>query len=223
MAKRKITANDRSLTGSLISSKMELKVDFESSLERDYFILLEFDKSVDTYVEQPVSIQYFCEKGINRIYTPDVLVTFKDKERKPWLCEIKYRSDFRENFSKYKAKFKAAKKYCDEKGWSFCLVDESIRGDYLRNANFLLKYKNREYLPEVKNDVINTLMHLSKINNFFTPMEFRDNFGQTFELKAIGLAEFWRLVLRQEILFDQDVLLTMNTEMWLNDDIYGKH
>lgn len=223
MDRRKITANDRSLTGSLISSKMGSSVDFESSLERDYFIILEFDQSVDSYIEQPIEIQYKCAGGINRFYTPDVLVTFKDPERKPWLCEIKYRSDFRENFSTYKPKFKAAKKYCQEKGWEFVLIDESIRGDFLANAKFLLKYKNRDYVPEVKHDVIKVLIDLSKENGFFTPMKFRENFGQTFEVKATGLAEFWRLVMRGEILFDYDIKLSMSTEMWLNDTIHGEH
>lgn len=221
MATRKIKPNYRSVTGTLISQKQKSAIDFESTLERDFFTILEFDSSIESYIEQPVSIEYICELGIQRIYTPDVLVTFKDSTRQPWLCEIKYRADLRENFSSYKTKFKAAKKYAEEKGYKFLLIDESIRGDYLYNAKFLLKYRNREYDPEIKNDVVTILRELSNEKNFFTPAEFRDNFGQTFDVKITGLAEYWRLVMRREILFNHDVKVSMNTEMWLNDNLYG--
>src|SRR5437868_5438583 len=47
---------------------------FESSLERDFFILLDFDLNVDRYEEQPVRIEYRDGDGRLRTYTPDVLV-----------------------------------------------------------------------------------------------------------------------------------------------------
>jgi len=47
---------------------------FESSLERDFLLLLDFDPEVVLYEEQPVTINYHDDQGRRRRYTPDVLV-----------------------------------------------------------------------------------------------------------------------------------------------------
>lgn len=224
MERRKIKPNDRSLTGSIVSSKNEGQVNFESSLERDYLIILEFDDNVESYIEQPLGIEYISDNGIRKIYTPDVLVTFKKGTNlKPWLCELKYRQDLRENFSIYKTKFKAAKKYAAEKGWEFCLIDESIRGNLLNNAKFLLNFKDREFNSAIKDDVLEVLIKIQKEKNSFTHRSFREEFGQSFEVKAIGVAEYWRLVWNKTILFDYNEKISLDTEMWLNEIYYGDY
>jgi hypothetical protein len=50
---------------------------FESSLERDFLLLLDFNPDVEFFEEQPVKIVYHDAKGRRRTYTPDVLVRYR--------------------------------------------------------------------------------------------------------------------------------------------------
>jgi hypothetical protein len=50
---------------------------FESSLERDFLLLLDFNPDVEFFEEQPVKIVYHGAKGRRRTYTPDVLVRYR--------------------------------------------------------------------------------------------------------------------------------------------------
>ncbi len=70
---RKIGPFNRGLTGKVGSTKNSRMHDFESSLERDLLITLEFDGFVESYCEQPVCIEYLHEGATSR-YTPDVIV-----------------------------------------------------------------------------------------------------------------------------------------------------
>ena len=66
MPVRSIPQNSRSLTGKIIDSRRHTAVAFESALERDLYILLDFDPSVAHFEEQPVTIAYQDPVGVNR-------------------------------------------------------------------------------------------------------------------------------------------------------------
>lgn len=218
MVKRKIPIGTQAMTGSFLSSKNEEPVYFESRLEKDFYTLLEFDKRVKSYSEQLVRIEYY-DNGRNRIYTPDVLVHFHKEES--CLCEVKFRSDLRDNFSAYKPKFRAANEYSISQGWKFKLVTEDhIRTDYLENAKFLMRFKKFEANPFEETQVVKFLIANYK-GLFFSPQQVRDGIGSTWETKAILMTYFWRLVYTEHICFDQTRKLSMSTEMWLNDHYYG--
>ena len=148
---RKIGPGQNSLRGQIQSKKNETSHDFESALERDYLLLLEFDVNVARYVEQPVEIVYEYE-GKTRSYTPDVLVYYRDdltpaKLYPPMLIEIKYRKKLKDNWKELKPKFKAAIDYADSQGWKFKILTEvEIRNTYLENIKFLLPYKDSQYV-----------------------------------------------------------------------------
>ena len=55
-AARKITKNYRSVTGYFQSRKNNRPIAFESILERNLFLTLEFEKDVEKYYEQPIKI-----------------------------------------------------------------------------------------------------------------------------------------------------------------------
>lgn len=132
---RKIKASYTSLRGIVTGNKNETSNSFESSLERDYLLLLEFDHLVDEYVEQPVEI-FFENNGSQRHYTPDVLVYYRNdievaNQFTPLLVEIKYRKDLWEDWKNLKPKFSAAVKYASSKGWRFkILTEKEIRTPY---------------------------------------------------------------------------------------------
>lgn len=64
--------------GKTPSLKAGRPVWWESLLERDYIVLLEFDPDVVTFVEQPLRVHYSFEGRVRR-YTPDFLVERKNK------------------------------------------------------------------------------------------------------------------------------------------------
>ena len=77
MPVRKIKTNPFSNTGVFYSQKNQQHIHFESTLERDYYMLLEFEPNVDYYEEQPVKL-YFTHYNRQLPYTPDCIVHYKD-------------------------------------------------------------------------------------------------------------------------------------------------
>src|SRR5699024_7592201 len=101
---RIIGPNRRSLTG-LVTSEGASQA-FESSLERDFFVLLDFNRCVQSFHAQPVTIHYRYA-GRDRRYTPDVFVLYYGYED-PTFYEVKYRDDLRRDWQKLRPGFKAA-------------------------------------------------------------------------------------------------------------------
>jgi len=128
-----------------------MAVAFESALERDLYLLLDFDPAVAHFEEQPVTITYQDPVGVNRRYTPDVLVqsipTLRgQRDHRSVLYEIKYRDDLRTHWHAYRAKFKAARRYARSQGWVFRLLTErEMRTPYLQNVKFLRQYRERRF------------------------------------------------------------------------------
>lgn len=77
MRVRKISSYGKAV-GRFSSFKMKDLIHWESSLERDYFFILEFDQQVIEYYEQPLKIEYIFENK-KRTYTPDILVKRADR------------------------------------------------------------------------------------------------------------------------------------------------
>jgi hypothetical protein len=148
MPVRTIPKNSRSLTGKVIEFRNHRAVSFESALERDFYVLLDFDPAVTDFEEQPVTIAYQDPVGARRTYTPDVLVHYRpeaQRDHRPVLYEIKYRDDLRTHWQDYRSKFKAARRYARTQGWAFRLITErEIRTPYLKNAKFLRQYQDRK-------------------------------------------------------------------------------
>lgn len=91
MSVRQIKKSYISCTGYFASYKNKTQIAFESVLERDFYMMMEFDDNVISYEEQPMTIQYVYYDGKNRRYTPDTLVTYKDRMQK--LIEVKYEDE----------------------------------------------------------------------------------------------------------------------------------
>ena len=74
---RKIPKNYRNITGIAPYNKAIGIAAYESSLERDFLTLLEFDSNVQHFEVQPITIEWFDPAGKKHIYTPDVLVYYQ--------------------------------------------------------------------------------------------------------------------------------------------------
>lgn len=138
---RKIGTSNLSLTGAIHSIKQNTLVQFESSLERDFISILEFDNKVSKYYEQPITIKYF-DNNIKRTYTPDFWVEYSDGIRE--VIEIKYLKDINSANEKTKIKHQEAYNFCYKNNLTFkILTEKEIRTPYLKNAKFLLYYKSK--------------------------------------------------------------------------------
>jgi hypothetical protein len=189
---------------------------FESSLERDFFVLLEFNAEVQRWDPQPVRIRI---DETSRDYVPDVLVTFHpepgSQESQRTLYEVKYRDDLRRNWTHYRPRFRAARRYASEQGWGFKIITEKeIRsGGLLWNAKFLLPYAYDE--PD---DVGAVLLetHLRRLGistpNALLKASSKDRWEQ-----ARLLSTLWNLVACGYVSAELTTRLNMDSEIWLHE------
>lgn len=144
MAVRKIPRSYRNLTGRVAIAKQENSAAFESPLERDLYVLLDFNPAVASIQHQPFRIDYMRADERFTHYTPDALIFYRPEyKRKPVLCEVKPYEQLRKDWSDLRPGFKAAVSMCRREGWIFHIYTENqIRTPYLQNARFLRAYRD---------------------------------------------------------------------------------
>jgi len=122
-AARNIPAKERGNRGIFPSSKVpEGIVEYESCLERDFFILCHHAPDVIRFQHQPVSISYKDQNKKNRVYTPDAFIEFIDGKRA--MFEIKYEEEIEKSSEKYKERWEIAKKWCENRNMMFLVITE---------------------------------------------------------------------------------------------------
>ena len=211
MPVRKIPKNYRNVTGIAAYRKAEGQAMFESTLERDFITLLEFDPIVDSFEVQPMKIDWYGN-GRNRTYTPDLLVYYTQPRYPTTLYEVKYRSDLKENWPELKPKFKAARAYAKEKGWKFKLVTErEIRTPYLENARFLMSYVNKGPVSETDMDILDEA--INKLEHT-TPTQLLGDIYQDEWNRAKLLPTLWYLIGIRHIATDLTKKLSMSSPIW---------
>lgn len=141
MGTRKIKKSYISSTGYFASNKNKKQIAFESTLERDFYTLLEFDSSVLSYEEQPLTIKYKYLDGNTRKYTPDALVRYVDGTKK--LFEVKYANELNNNLELVEKLDLLRDIFFNNKGQIFeIFTDENINKTILKNYNFLYKFSS---------------------------------------------------------------------------------
>jgi hypothetical protein len=145
MPVRKIPKNYLFVTGGYSSLKNEQMDAFESLLEKDYLLLLDFDDTVEKFETQPVRVPV---PGVPNGYVPDVLIFYlPDADtgivRRPSLVDVKHSDEVKRNEKKYAPKFTAATRFAESNGWEFVVVDQTqIRTSRLAFLKFLREYRN---------------------------------------------------------------------------------
>jgi len=213
---RKIGLGRRAVAGQLASDKQldSGGASFESSLERDFFILLEFNPRVVRWDPQPCRIAV-AQTGTT--YVPDVLVSYADDPRDPAtfrqvLYEVKYREQLRKEWSHYRPRFKAATRFAKEQGWQFRLVTErEIRsGELLWNAKFLLPFIHDHLLDGERGLLLSTLRRMDTA----TPSTLLASCSADPWEQARLLNALWVLVARGDVGTDLGRRLTMTSVIW---------
>ncbi|MCG7501077.1 TnsA endonuclease N-terminal domain-containing protein [Tenacibaculum sp. Mcav3-52] len=207
---RRIGLKNFSLSGNIVSLKMNDLISFESSLERDYIHLLEFNSSVVTYSEQPLKI-FFSVGTKKYYYVPDFYVKFNDG-RKDEIIEVKYKDDLEKNKSKYQNKFKAAKLFCESNNMKFRVIDETqIRTTQLINCKFLLPYRR------IKNgiDYLDVVILEERIKHFefATPKNIINDSFFSEDRKAELLYTLWYMIANDMVSVNLDKKITMNSQI----------
>lgn len=205
----------RALTGR-VSVDASGRAGFESSLERDWLICLDFDPAVIMVREQPFSI--FYEVGGRELrYTPDVLAQYGLPRGKPStvVYEIKPIAELRADFAKYRLRFKKAIAFCREKGWRFKIVTENhIRTPFLKNAKFLRKYRNMPVQELYRDQLVYSMRALGPT----TPQALLALAYTYDEKRMAALTELWRMIANREVNARFDTPVTMHSRIWLGAD-----
>ena len=208
---RRIPKNYRNVTGMAAHRKAEGTAAFESTLERDFLVLLEFSPEVERFEVQPVTIEWLNDQSKKRKYTPDVLVSYVSGNS-PALFEVKYRSDLKKDWVVLRPKFKAAIHYAKAQGWRFRIATEvEIRTPYLANAHFLLPFLRRN--PNLSSDdalLKDALPGLAEA----TPANLLSHVAHDDQQRTRLLPVLWRMIGLRTIGTDLDQPLNMNSRLW---------
>jgi len=145
MGVRTVRHIGQNIIGKFPSLKMGRMISFESTIERDYLHLLEYEASVRQFAEQPLTIAYIVNGKMHH-YTPDFKV---ETTQDITLIDCKPQAQVVEPSNQLK--FKAATAWCAEKGWLFKVVtDAELReGCYLSNVKTLFRHAHRKVTRDI--------------------------------------------------------------------------
>ena len=211
MPVRKIKAGYANLTSKVPSTKLNRSVSAESSLERDFYVLLDNDENIEHFEEQPFTIE-----GIGTIYTPDVVAHFSNGSSV--IYEVKYRSELYKHWKKLKPKFKSAIKFGKDNGYQFKIVTEQeIRTTKLKNIKFIT-----HFLRTVSQTEDATRQVLAKTLIDFHSASPLELLAASFSCKtkrAEAAPVLWRMIADGWVEVDLDYPLTMHTQLSISNEI----
>ncbi|MFD5853294.1 TnsA endonuclease N-terminal domain-containing protein [Cytobacillus pseudoceanisediminis] len=154
-ASRKIKASSKlSIRGKHNSTKMHRMIPWESTLERDFIKLLDFDPTVLSFKFQPEKIS-FVYKGKKRKYFPDFLVLKNDMKKYIYEVKALEKTEDPEN----KIKFQVGMKFCSERNMKYVVVTEADirKGFLIENLDVLSEVRPESTSRKVMYEVIRTL------------------------------------------------------------------
>jgi len=218
---RKIPKNYRNITGKFSSKKSDTLISYESKLERDFLYLFELSNYVLRIVEQPITIRYESENGINK-YTPDFYLKtplgYNDI-----IVEVKYHNELKETLPKSKHKYREFQKYLQNKNIDFYFYTDRCRyiksEEYKFNTHFLINY---DYLPDKDIDIIQSLFAAN-----ISIQELLDEYSDC-KYKQLSLLEsIWCMIRRNIIKVNLYRKLTLETELLglnsYDEELYKAH
>lgn len=212
---RKIGLGRRALAGMMPSGKGtdSPSARFESSLERDFFVLLEFNTNVLRWDAQPIRLDVGDGAAP---YVPDVLVTYLGPSRaiddtNRVLYEVKYRDELRRRWAQLRPRYRAAWRFAKAHGWQFKLITErEIRTELLWNAKFLLPYLHDQACDEDCQRLLDALQSVDKT----TPGELLKMCANDRLVQARLLTSLWYLVSMRMVEADLTRRVNMRTPIW---------
>ena len=205
---RKIGPTRRSVSGSY-PFRGGQAIQYESTLERDFLIRHEFFLNVLEIIPQPVQIPFTADNGRAYTYTPDFLLSLRGAPGSPVqrvLVEVKPHALWKENWRSWSAKWKTARRFARQQGWSFRIFDESrIRDQALESIRFLERYKRFSEPPGQSG----ILMHALQSHGPSTLSELFSLCGVPVEEQRAWTVALWHLLAMRKI--DCDITKPLNS------------
>ena len=204
MPERKIPKNYRSVTGTFPSHKNKRNIFYESLLERDFCLLLEFNDDVISYEEQPFRLYYKSANSKKR-YTPDVLVHYKPSLNKiPCVFEVKMSDEIKEKKVFFEEKFNQIEKYININDLDFKIFTElDIDKIYLENAMFLYRYKDLNN-QNISKNILEKIKLFQEISVNDLLQHFSSNKFEQMEI----LPYIWQLIFLNKIVINMYIKIT---------------
>lgn len=141
-------SSDISHAGTYYSKKLAREVQYESTLEYQFFLQLEQADDVVWYQEQPLALSYNIDGHLSK-YIPDVFIQLLDG--RVFVTEIKPR--FLMPLIENVLKWEALKSYCEERGWGALMTDgrtsPNALGAFTSNEQFAAEILNRLQLSSL--------------------------------------------------------------------------
>ncbi|PLY10345.1 MAG: hypothetical protein C0626_05005 [Arcobacter sp.] len=212
MPSRKIPKNYRSVTGTFPSYKNKCNVSYESLLERDFYLLLEFNTNVKTYEEQPFTI-YYTRNNRTFKYTPDALVHYFDNSL-PDVYEIKMSNEIKEKKVFFQEKLNKIEEYVTNNDMNFKVFTElKINSVFLENALFLYRYRdlNNKILP------LNILTICKKIDSISVKDLLNELDDNKFK-QAEHLPYIWALIFHNKLIVNMQEKITNSSILRINNE-----
>jgi len=228
MPVRTIRPNYRSVTGKVNLGPPHGMVPFESTLERDFLVLVALDPGLAAIESQPLKIPYRRPNGRRTNYYPDYRVVLgpavaPDLRRAPFLrgestviAEIKYWADLKKNWEELRPGFEACREYCraETAAGRPCVfriyTERRIRTPFLRNVHDLRSHRRTVERDEVLRRI---LLYLNR-RPHSTPTELLATLAETPTDRNLLLAQLWRAVAIGLVQTDLTQPLRMDSAIW---------
>jgi len=204
---RKIKKSYRSVTGHFPSVKNNKSIGFESLLESFLFLTLEFDDSVELYIEQP-QIEIVLN-GKKKIYSADCYVRrFQGSSKRNTIIEVKYLRELEEKKEYFEQKFEAARQACDALDIDFIVFsEETYSATYIDNLDFLYRYKTNPTVFKYDKEILEKLE-----NNKKSAYDLAKSISNNLLEYQIVSNAIWNLVAKNILKSDlENEKLTMNS------------
>lgn len=213
MCARKIKKSYISCTGYFASRKNNRQMAFESTLERDVFMMLEFDNDVTSYEEQPFTMKYALNGRATK-YTPDAMVAYNDGTKK--VFEVKYQDDIDTDEDLQQKLSTVKDAIWQQYAMSFeTYSDRNIDDVYLENCKFLYKFAFMKADEDVRARITALVRTYS---NGISVKEILDKLAPGKDDQLRILPFIWLIVLGNTGLVNMHKKLTINTKL-----IMGEH
>lgn len=201
MATRRIRPNTRSQTGLFWSRKNgRVHVPYESLLEHDFCVNLEFDRSVERFESQPLTIEYRRPSGRRCIGHLDYLVVhYAETGLKPAIVDVKTQSDLTQRWDHLEPRFRAACEHAHAHGMLYHIRNERrIRTPFFYNVRGLLRYLRDEPEPGYESIFLQELA----CNGHATFQGLLDRCFKEREERLEAATTLWILIAHQKVFVD---------------------
>lgn len=196
----------------------------EAGLKSDMLSILEFGQHIQSFRENPVSIEYADGTGTKATFIPDFYINYgSEGEPGCWiksrLCVVNHSKDLKSSWQQLRPAFKAATSYAVDNGMEFKIFTEKhIRTQYLQNVQFLRAYR------EVGVDsgfTLRLFMLLEQIPQT-TPEEIIRIAARDVYRQAQYLFVLWHMISQGLVGIDLTFRITMKTPIWSKMSEYPK-